>query len=68
MSLRPSVGDTVSSALQSALLSKAQDEDMMRRGVLETTERRQNRLLREGRAGGTYEMYFPLKLTLTPLF
>ncbi|KAJ3981233.1 hypothetical protein F5890DRAFT_570495 [Lentinula detonsa] len=50
MSLRPSDTESAAPALQSALLSKAEDEKLLRSGVPETAERKYNRLLREGRA------------------
>ncbi|KIK54484.1 hypothetical protein GYMLUDRAFT_177108 [Collybiopsis luxurians FD-317 M1] len=53
MNLRPSVDDVVLPALQSALFSKAEDEALLRNGVSETTMRKQNRLIREGRAGAS---------------
>ncbi|KAF9068339.1 hypothetical protein BDP27DRAFT_1422041 [Rhodocollybia butyracea] len=50
MNLRPGVGDILSSPLQTALLFKAEDQVSLNSGVQETPEKKQNRLLREGRA------------------
>jgi hypothetical protein len=54
MNLRPGVGDIPSTPLQIALLSKAEDQALLNSGVQETPEKKQNRLLREGRAQSLY--------------
>ncbi|KAJ4475736.1 hypothetical protein J3R30DRAFT_3294599 [Lentinula aciculospora] len=53
MTLRPSDMDSIDPALQLALLSKAEDEALLRTAIPETAERGHSRLLREGRAGAS---------------
>lgn len=53
MNLRPSADDILPSTFRIALLSKTEDEAMLRSRIPETAERRHKRLLREGRAEGT---------------
>ncbi|KAF5379918.1 hypothetical protein D9757_007232 [Collybiopsis confluens] len=51
MNLRPSFDDVIVPEFRSALLSKVEDEALLRGGVPETAHRKQARLIREGRAG-----------------
>lgn len=56
MNLRPKTfGEN--DVLQNALRSKVEDEELLAKGVLETPERKINRLIREGRYGGVCICY-----------
>lgn len=50
--------------LKLALRAKTEEEELLRKGVSETRERRYNRLIREGRAGGTLTLFNALCVAL----
>lgn len=52
------VADGKNQELRAALHVKTQEEDLLKRGVVETKERKYNRLTREGRAGGTFSFEY----------